>query len=73
MSDPKDQWWVINGAELLHGLERAAAGEEPSLLYLEFYANTNADSTATGEAAICGECGEPMFFRCNTPTCQEET
>lgn len=33
-------WWVISGSALMHALERAAAGENPSLLYTELYANT---------------------------------
>lgn len=32
-------WWAISGEALLDGLRRAAAGEDPDLLYAEMYAN----------------------------------
>lgn len=33
--------WVISGAMFLDALRRAAAGEDPDLLYAEFYANSD--------------------------------
>jgi hypothetical protein len=39
--EPKDQWWVINGGELMRALKRAAEGEDPDLMYLELEANSN--------------------------------
>lgn len=32
-------WWVIKGEDLLDLLKRAAAGEDPDLLYAETFAN----------------------------------
>ena len=32
-------WWTIKGEALLDLLRRAAAGEDPDLLYAEAYAN----------------------------------
>lgn len=36
-------WWVISGELLLDGLRRAAAGEDPDLIYAEFYANSDTE------------------------------
>ncbi len=38
-----DEWWVIAAAQLQDALRRAAAGEDPDLLYAELYANTRSD------------------------------
>lgn len=38
MSD--ETWWVISGADFAEALRRAHAGEDPELLYVEHYANT---------------------------------
>lgn len=32
-------WWTISGEALLYMLRRAASGEDPDLVYAEFYAN----------------------------------
>lgn len=32
-------WWAISGDLLIDSLRRAAAGEDPDLLYAELYAN----------------------------------
>jgi hypothetical protein len=34
-------WWCIHGEELLDGLRRAAAGDDPDLVYAELYANSD--------------------------------
>lgn len=34
-------WWVINGDELLAALIRCHGGEDPDLVYLELYANSD--------------------------------
>ena len=40
-ADPvSDQWIVIAKSHLVALLERAAAGEDPQLLYVELYANS---------------------------------
>ena len=39
MTAPAEQWWVINGAELLAALTRVASGDAPSVAYLELLAN----------------------------------
>lgn len=41
-------WWVIHGDEFLDALRRAGAGEDPDLLYAEFYANSDTEDY-TGE------------------------
>lgn len=45
MSEPValPQWWVIRGDSILDLLRRAASGENPDLLLLEAYANTEKD------------------------------
>jgi hypothetical protein len=32
-------WWVIHGGVLMELMQRAAAGEDPDMLYAEHYAN----------------------------------
>jgi hypothetical protein len=34
-------WWAVSGADLLDALRRAAAGEDPDLIYAEMYANSD--------------------------------
>lgn len=33
-------WWVINGEDLLLMLTQAYNGEEPEMIYMEHYANS---------------------------------
>ena len=33
-------WWTLSGENLLNSLRRAAAGEDPDLIYAELYANS---------------------------------
>jgi hypothetical protein len=33
-------WWTISGEALLEAMERAHAGESPTLVYAELYANS---------------------------------
>lgn len=40
---PEDQWWVINGAELLAALTRAHDGDDPGIAYLELIANSDTE------------------------------
>lgn len=40
MTTPAEQWWSINGQEIMNMLERAKEGESPDLLYLELIANS---------------------------------
>ena len=44
---PAESWWVINGQVFLDALQRAHVGEDPELLYLEHYANSNHERTET--------------------------
>lgn len=44
---PVEQWWCINGEEILGALRRARSGDDPELVYLELYANS--DSTDYGK------------------------
>lgn len=34
-------WWTIHGDDILDALRRAAAGEDPDLVYAEMYANSD--------------------------------
>lgn len=40
--NPDEQWWVIQGSDLLGALRRAAEGGDPDMLYVELYANSDA-------------------------------
>ncbi len=42
-TSPEEQWWTINGAELLAALERVSAGDHPSIVYAELYANSETE------------------------------
>ena len=39
-------WWAISGDDLLAALRRANSGEDPDLLYAEFYANSDIEQVA---------------------------
>ena len=36
-----DGWWCISSESFITALRRAAAGEDPDLVYAEFYANSD--------------------------------
>lgn len=38
-----DAWWVIHSSELNTALHRAHRGEDPELLYMELYANSETE------------------------------
>ena len=38
---PSDQWWSINGQVLLDALNRAHNGDDPDVVYLELFANSD--------------------------------
>lgn len=38
-SDPL-QWWTISGSEFLRALRLVAEGNDPEMVYTEFYANS---------------------------------
>ena len=40
LTDTDLGWWTIHGADLIEGLRRCAAGEDPDLVYAEMYANS---------------------------------
>ena len=40
---PEDQWWTINGADLLNALRRSHAGDSPEIVYLELLANSEGE------------------------------
>ena len=44
-----DQWWAINGADLMAALERAHNGDLPGVVYLELLVNS--DGTDYGDIA----------------------
>lgn len=41
---PADQWWCINGEELISAMRRAHEGEDPDMLYIELVANSTSDN-----------------------------
>lgn len=45
MTAPADQWWCINGADLMGALTRAHEGDEPGFVYLELIANSETEET----------------------------
>ena len=38
-SESTDTWWVISSEEFLAALRAVAAGGDPDLIYMEWYAN----------------------------------
>lgn len=54
-------WWVISGDSLMEALTRAHAGEDPGLLYAEFFANADSEKVSAvehrleGSACSCGQ------------------
>ena len=36
-------WWVLSSESLQEMLQRVAAGEDPALIYLEYYANCHVE------------------------------
>jgi hypothetical protein len=36
-------WWVVSAESFLEALRRAHAGEDPDLLYAEWYANSEVE------------------------------
>lgn len=43
MSDPEDSlgWWTLSGVDFLRGLRRCHEGDDPDLVYAEYYANSD--------------------------------
>lgn len=41
MTDKPAAWWAISEDAFLDTLRRVAAGEDPDLVYAEFYANSD--------------------------------
>lgn len=44
---PSEQWWTINGADIMAALEKVKQGDEPWVVYAELL--VNADTTDYGE------------------------
>jgi hypothetical protein len=42
-------WWVIEDVQLQEALKRAHAGEDPEVLYVELYANSDVDQVEPNE------------------------
>lgn len=40
---PAEQWWAINGESLMDALNAAHDGGDPDLIYLELFANSEAE------------------------------
>jgi hypothetical protein len=47
---PEQQWWTINGDDLMTALWRAHEGDDPGVVYLEMFANSDAEDYGEGEA-----------------------
>lgn len=43
MTDPAQQWWVINGKDLLDALRACHDGTGPAVQYLELVANSTVE------------------------------
>lgn len=41
---PVEQWWVINGEDVMDALRRAHAGDDPEIVYLELVANSKTET-----------------------------
>lgn len=39
---PEEQWWSINGRDIMNALEEAARGTDPGIVYMELCANSEA-------------------------------
>lgn len=37
-------WWAISGEDFLTALHRASEGEDPDILYAEYYVNSTRDA-----------------------------
>ena len=44
---PAEQWWTINGQDLMDALRRSHDGDDPGVVYLELLVNS--DSTDYGD------------------------
>lgn len=40
---PSEQWWTINGADLMAALCRCQEGDSPEIVYLELLANSEGE------------------------------
>lgn len=40
---PADQWWSIDGEVLLDALKRAHDGDDPDVVYVELFANSETE------------------------------
>ena len=40
---PAEQWWTINGADLMAALQKAHDGDLPGVVYLELIANSESE------------------------------
>jgi hypothetical protein len=38
---PSDQWWCINGQDMLNALIRCRNGDDPDIVYLEMFINSD--------------------------------
>ena len=46
---PSEQWWTINGEDIMNALRQAHKGDSPDIVYLELIANS--ESTDYGTAS----------------------
>ncbi len=46
---PVEQWWTLNGADLMAALERTYNGDMPGVVYLELLVNSDSHDYGEGE------------------------
>jgi hypothetical protein len=61
---PRQQWWVLNGEDLLSNLKRASAGEQPELLYIEMVANSATERPCPSTDHPVWADGSQDHYRC---------
>ena len=47
---PSEQWWTISGDDLLAALYRVKNGDDPEVVYMEFYVNSSSEDYGDGSA-----------------------
>ena len=40
---PVEQWWTINGEDLMNALRRCREGDSPAIVYMELLANSDSE------------------------------
>lgn len=43
MEEVEERWWVMSNSDFYEAMKRAHAGEEPDLLLIEYYVNSESE------------------------------